>query len=163
VPLSEEELRLLEQMERALVEEDPKFASTLRGTSLRRSARRKVVLAAIGLVAGIVVMMAGVVAGGSSSKSGLTWIIVLGIVGFLLMLASATFGLAALRSQRHVASAPPETHPAAGGQPSFTLIHGSRRTPRAHRPHRPRGRTRSSGSFMERMEERWRRRRDQGF
>jgi hypothetical protein len=30
VPLSEEELRLLEQMERALVEEDPKFASTLR-------------------------------------------------------------------------------------------------------------------------------------
>ena len=32
MPLSEEELRLLEQMERALVEEDPKFASTLRGT-----------------------------------------------------------------------------------------------------------------------------------
>lgn len=164
MPLSEEELRLLEQMERALVEEDPKFASTLRGTSLRRSARRKVVLAAVGLVAGIVVMMAGVVAGGSSSKSGLTWIIVLGIVGFLLMLASATFGLAALRSQRHVSAAPAETHPAApGGQPNFTLIHGSRRPSRSHRPHRPRGRTRSSGSFMERMEERWRRRRDQGF
>ena len=41
MPLSEEELRLLEQMERALVEEDPKLASTLRGTSLRRSARRR--------------------------------------------------------------------------------------------------------------------------
>jgi hypothetical protein len=160
VPLSEEELRLLEQMERALVEEDPKFASTLRGTSLRRTARRKVVLAAIGLVAGIVVMMAGVVAGGSSSRSGLTVIIVLGIVGFLLMLASATFGLAALRSQRHVAAVPAEQHPAPGGQPNFTLIHGSRRP---HRPHRPRGRTRPSGSFMERIEERWRRRRDQGF
>ena len=161
MPLSEEELRLLEQMERALVEEDPKFASTLRGTSLRRTARRKVVLAGVGLVAGIVVMMAGVVAGGSSSESGLTWIIVLGIVGFLLMLASATFGLAALRSQRHVTStAPPESHPTAGGSPNFTLIHGSRRS---RRPHRPRGRTRSSGSFMERMEERWRRRRDQGF
>ena len=155
MPLSEEELRLLEQMERALVEEDPKFASTLRGTSLRRSARRKVVLAAIGLVAGIVVMMAGVVAGGSSSESGLTWIIVLGIVGFLLMLASATFGLAALRSQRHVAAAPPEAHPA-GANPNFTLIHGSRRPRRRSQP-------RSSGSFMERMEERWRRRRDQGF
>jgi hypothetical protein len=157
VPLSEEELRLLEQMERALVEEDPKFASTLRGTSLRRSARRKVVLAAIGLVAGIVVMMAGVVAGGSSSESGLTWIIVLGIVGFLLMLGSATFGLAALRSQRHVATAPSEVPPTTAGTPNFTLIHGSRRT------RQPRGRTRSSGSFMERMEERWRRRRDQGF
>ena len=34
--LSEEELRLLEQMERALVEEDPKLASTLRGTSSSR-------------------------------------------------------------------------------------------------------------------------------
>ena len=163
MPLSEEELRLLEQMERALVEEDPKFASTLRGTSLRRSARRKAVLAGVGLVAGIVVMMAGVVAGGSSSKSGLTWIIVLGIVGFLLMLASATFGLAALRSQRHVPVAPSEAHPAAGGgQPSFTLIHGSRRTRAPRRPQRSRGRPRSSGSFMERMEERWRRRRDQG-
>ena len=43
MPLSEEELRLLEQMERALVEEDPKFASTLRGTSLRRSARRRAI------------------------------------------------------------------------------------------------------------------------
>jgi hypothetical protein len=163
VPLSEEELRLLEQMERALVEEDPKFASTLRGTSLRRSARRKVVLAAVGLVAGIVVMMAGVVAGGSSSETGLTWIIVFGIVGFLLMLASATFGLAALRSQRHVAAPPTEAHPAAGGTPNFTLIHGSRRSRGPHRPHRPGGRTRSSGSFMERMEERWRRRREQGF
>ena len=47
MPLSEEELRLLEQMERALVQEDPKFASTLRGTSFRRAARRKAILAAI--------------------------------------------------------------------------------------------------------------------
>ena len=47
MPLSEEELRLLEQMERALVEEDPKFASTLRGTSLRRSARRRAILAGV--------------------------------------------------------------------------------------------------------------------
>ena len=47
VPLSEEELRLLEQMERALVEEDPKFASTLRGTSLRSMARRRAILAGV--------------------------------------------------------------------------------------------------------------------
>ena len=47
MPLSEEELRLLEQMERALVEEDPKFASTLRGTTLRQSARRKAILAGV--------------------------------------------------------------------------------------------------------------------
>ena len=52
MPLSEEELRLLEQMERALVEEDPKFASTLRGTTLRQSARRKAILAGVVFVGG---------------------------------------------------------------------------------------------------------------
>ena len=41
MPLSEEELRLLEQMERALVADDPKLASTMRGTTLRASARRR--------------------------------------------------------------------------------------------------------------------------
>ena len=44
MPLSEEELRLLEQMERALVEEDPKLASTLRGTTMRRHARRQLIV-----------------------------------------------------------------------------------------------------------------------
>ena len=61
VPLSEEELRLLEQMERALSEEDPKFASTLRGTSFKRAARRKAVLAGIAFLAGVAVLMTGVI------------------------------------------------------------------------------------------------------
>lgn len=154
MPLSEEELRLLEQMERALVEEDPKFASTLRGTSLRRSAHRKVALATVGFVVGVVVMMTGVIAGGSSTANGLTLIVTLGIVGFLIMLGSATFGLAAMRSQRRVgpvpAQAPDPEHPS-----NFTLIQGSRS--------RTRRRQRSSASFMDRMETRWRRRREQGF
>jgi len=58
VPLSEEELRLLEQMERALVEEDPKFASTLRGTSLRSMARRRAILAGVCFVVGIALDLA---------------------------------------------------------------------------------------------------------
>ena len=76
MPLSEEELRLLEQMERALVEEDPKFASTLRGTTLRQSARRKAILAGVVFLAGIGVMMTGTITG----------IIPLGIAGFVIML-----------------------------------------------------------------------------
>ena len=40
VPLSEHEQRLLEQMERALYAEDPKFASTLRERRVRRGNRR---------------------------------------------------------------------------------------------------------------------------
>src|SRR3954469_14048346 len=63
VPLSEEELRLLEQMERALVEEDPKFASTLRGTSLRRSARRRAIVAGVVFVLGVGMLMGGVMSG----------------------------------------------------------------------------------------------------
>src|SRR6478736_8543090 len=90
VPLSEEELRLLEQMERALVEEDPKLASTLRGTSFRRAARRRAVVAGICFVIGVVVLMTGAIA----------QLTVVGIVGFVVMLGSATVALAAIRGQR---------------------------------------------------------------
>ena len=146
--LSEEELRLLEQMERALVEEDPKFASTLRGTSLRSMARRRAILAGACFVAGIAVMMTGVIA----------QLIPVGIIGFLVMLASATMGLTALRGQRAAGS---DDEPVAVEEPGeerrFTVIQGGGRGRRPRKPPRPR-----HGSFMERMEERWRRRRESG-
>ena len=41
VPLSEHEQRLLEQIERALVDDDPKFASTVRTVDRRSRARRR--------------------------------------------------------------------------------------------------------------------------
>ena len=141
MPLSEEELRLLEQMERALVEEDPKFASTLRGTTLRRSARRRAIVAGVVFVIGIVVLMTGAI----------TSIIPVGIVGFVIMLGSATVSITAIRGQAAAAAEPRQT-----GHPSgFSVIDGGRkgRTKRQRRP--------SHGTFMERMEERWRRRRDQ--
>ena len=87
MPLSEEELRALEQMERALVQEDPKLASTLRGTNLRRAAQRRAILCGVCFVAGLAVLMAGAI-------SRMT---VIGILGFLVMLLSATLGLAAIR------------------------------------------------------------------
>src|SRR4029453_9236431 len=96
VPLSEEELRLLEQMERALVEEDPKFASTLRGTSLRRSARRRAVLAGVVFVLGIGILMTGAI----------TQLPVIGIAGFVVMLGSATVALTAIRGQQSVSADP---------------------------------------------------------
>lgn len=144
MPLSEEELRLLEQMERALVEEDPKLASTLRGTTMRRTARRRAIVAGVFFVIGVVVLMTGAIA----------QLTVVGIVGFLVMLGSATVALAALRGQRGPAAADPRiaAHPSQGG---FTVIEGGKRN------RRPR-RSRSGHSFMERMEERWRRRRESG-
>jgi hypothetical protein len=62
VPLSEHEQRLLEQMERALHAEDPKFASALQGDKLRRRLRRRVALSVIGVLAGGAMIGYGIVA-----------------------------------------------------------------------------------------------------
>ena len=147
MPLSEEELRLLEQMERALVEEDPKFASTLRGTSLRRSARRRAIAAGLVFLVGIVVLMTGAISQ--------LWPV--GVVGFLIMLVSATVALSAIKGQ--AAADPRAAAPSTGHPSGFSVIDGGRagRT-RRQKSHHPR----SSGTFMERMEERWRRRKENG-
>ncbi|HET7387956.1 MAG TPA: DUF3040 domain-containing protein [Nocardioidaceae bacterium] len=142
VPLSEEELRLLEQMERALDAEDPKLASTLRGTTLRAHARRKAFLAAGFFLVGIGVLMAGAVLRST----------VVGIVGFVVMLVSAYVALTAWRSQDN----PPEQHASSHHGP-FSVIEGGRSRKRASR-----GKSQHpQHSMMERFEERWRRRRDQ--
>ena len=103
MPLSEEELRALEQMERALVQEDPKLASTLRGTNLRRAARRRAILAGVCFVVGIAVLMAGAIAE----------LTVVGILGFVVMLVSAT--VAPGRHPRHLRGS--RRAPAPGPQP----------------------------------------------
>lgn len=161
MPLSEEEIRLLEQMERALVEEDPKFASTLRGTTMRRSARRRAMLAGLGFAIGIVVLMAGAI----------TTLWYLGVAGFVIMLGSATVALSAMKGQNVTAADPTRVEHESG----FGVIEGGRATSSQKMGGKPSklnklrgggaGRARprnTSGSFMDRMEERWRRRREQG-
>lgn len=140
MPLSEEELRMLEQMERALVEEDPKLASTMRGATLRQTTRRRAVLGGLGFAAGIAVLMTGAIMN----------LIPVGIVGFVVMLASATLVVTALRGRSPSSETPPQGRTKGG----FTVVDGGRSARR-----KPSG---SSGdSFISRMEERWRRRRDE--
>ncbi len=62
MPLSDHEQRLLEQIERALYAEDPKFASTVRTTDLRYFHRRRTVKAALCVALGIALIVGGVVA-----------------------------------------------------------------------------------------------------
>ena len=81
--LSEDEQRLLEQMEAALAAEDPKLASTLRGTS-RRWHRRRAVLSGIGFIAGITCLIAGMQVHPAIS-----------VVGFVIMLAATVVGVSA--------------------------------------------------------------------
>lgn len=145
MPLSEEELRLLEQMERALAAEDPKFVSTLQGRTLERAARWRAMLAGVVFLGGVAALVCGAVLS-------TIW---LGILGFVVMVASATVGLTAWRG-RHASpekrrATARQEHPA--GQ-HFRVVHGGRRD---RGPRRPRS------SFMQRVEVRWQRRRERGF
>ena len=143
--LSEEELRMLEQMERALVEEDPKLASTLRGTSFQRAARRRMIVGGVILVAGIGLLIVAVLLDLSAVLQ-----TIVGVLGFVIMLGGA---ILALTSARNPSASAPKVR--ASGRTGFGVVDGGRQ----HRP----GRQRSGSPFMERMEERWRRRRERGF
>lgn len=78
MPLSDHEQRMLAEIERALYAEDPKFATTVRTTTLRTHYVRRIALSGVLVVAGLVVLLVAVV-----NPDYLP----LGLVGFLLMLA----------------------------------------------------------------------------
>ncbi|MEW2399120.1 DUF3040 domain-containing protein [Streptomyces sp. NPDC046862] len=126
MPLSEHEQRMLEQMERALYAEDPKFATALEGSGLRTYTRRRVYQAVAGFLVGIALLMAGMVAQQ-------IWV---SVVGFLVMLGCAVLAVTGWRKA-----------PKPGEQPSGAS--GARRHPRQRR------------SMMDRIEQRWQRRRDE--
>lgn len=125
MPLSDHEQRLLEQIERALYAEDPKFASTVSSTDLRTHARRRVRRAIVLLVLGLGALLGGVM-------TGTIW---LGVVGFCLML----FALVYAASQ----------YKKVGGRPDLRVAGTDRAAPR-----------RGKQPFLQRMEERFRRRFD---
>ncbi|MFI2639679.1 DUF3040 domain-containing protein [Streptomyces sp. NPDC018610] len=125
MPLSEHEQRMLEQMERALYAEDPKFASALEGSGLRTYTRRRVYQAVAGFLVGIALLMAGVV-------TQQTWV---SVVGFLVMLGCAVLAVTGWRKS-----------PKPGEQPVG--------------PH-ARHQIRAKRSMMDRIEQRWQRRRDE--
>jgi hypothetical protein len=127
VPLSEHEQRLLEQMERALYAEDPKFASSLRSAGPRPGNRRKAAIGVLTLLVGMALLIAGPV----------TSVVVLGVVGFVVMLVGTMVVISAMRAE------PAESAPAAPGASA----------PKADKAPK-------SGGFMDRVEERFRKRRE---
>jgi len=130
VPLSDHEQRLLEQIERALYAEDPKFASTVSSTDLRTHARRRIRRAVVLLVLGLGGLLAGV----------MTSTIALGVAGFCFML----FALVYAASQYKKAAGRPDLRVAgADGQPAPSRRGKQRKAP-----------------LLQRMEERFRRRFD---
>lgn len=83
VALSDREQKLLEQMEKALYAEDPKFASSLRrsGLTIAPGERRHVIIGLVVLLVGLGMVFASVV-----SKT-----VIVGIPGFLLVLTGFVF------------------------------------------------------------------------
>ncbi|MGW6392426.1 DUF3040 domain-containing protein [Streptomyces sp. NPDC055103] len=128
MPLSEHEQRMLEQMERALYAEDPKFATALEGSGLRTYTRRRVYQAVAGFLVGIALLMAGMVAQQ-------IWI---SVVGFLVMLGCAVLAVTGWRKAPKPGEQQADSGTAAGGR-----------------------QTRQRRSTMNRIEERWQRRRDE--
>lgn len=126
MPLSDEEARLLAQLEQSLAAEDPEFASTLRGSKLVAHNRRVAAICVVGFLAGMAMLLGGVM-------SKMTW---LGVLGFVAMVAGAYFFVRAWR--RGISGAADVAKP------------------RSSSP-------KPSGSFVERMEERWQRRQDEGL
>ena len=93
MPLSEHEQRLLDQIERALYAEDPKFVSTVRGGRLRKPTRRRRLQGIAVFALGLVMLVLGVAVRA-------LWIAdnfpVLSVVGFLVMLAGAVMAVTAI-------------------------------------------------------------------
>jgi hypothetical protein len=134
VPLSEHEQQLLEQMEQALYAEDPKFASQMQGAGAKAAARRRLVVGVVGVVAGLALVLVGV--------NTTMW---LGAVGFAIMVAAVAYAVT-----------PPRRKAKLGTVQSDGTV---RRATAAGKP----SKAPKTGSFLHRMEERWDRRRDDGY
>ena len=138
MPLSEHEQRLFEQIERAL-SDDPKFASQMQGAGARASARRRMADRCGGCrCVGLALVLVGV--------NTTMWI---GAVGFAVMVGAVAFALDAPASQGRARHGPAGRQRPPGPPP-------------ASHTSKPRS-SKSGGSFMNRMEERWDKRRDDGY
>lgn len=107
MPLSEHEQRLLEQIEQALYAEDPKFASAVRTGRSRMHTRRWILISVLGVLAGLAILLVGLAAK----------LVVLGVVGFVLIVASCVYAATMLRSKPSRNASVADAAGAGGGGP----------------------------------------------
>lgn len=88
MPLSEHEQRLLDQIERALYAEDPKFASNVRGARMRSLPQRRRIQGIALFALGLLLLIAGVVL-----PYRLVGVPVISVIGFLVMFAGAILAI----------------------------------------------------------------------
>jgi len=100
MPLSEHEQRLLEQIERALYAEDPKFASNVRGGRFRKPVRRRRAQGVALFVLGLVLLVVGV----AVRSLWLGSVPVVSVLGFLVMLAGALLAVTSVAGGKAAAA-----------------------------------------------------------
>ncbi len=135
MPLSDHEQRMLDEIESALYAEDPKFASSVRGGSLRTPTTRRRLQGAALFLVGLGMLVSGIPFAVSVSYAFLS----LSVIGFIVMFGGVVF---AITGPQLVAGAGPSRSP---GQ-------------NAAQSRRAKG---AGGSFTSRMEDRFRRRFDE--
>jgi len=130
VALSEHEEALLQQMEEALYAEDPRFASRIEKTKSRALGRGRMILGVAAAVVGLALIV-------FAAMSSSIW---LGAVGFAAMVAGIIWAIT-----------PKKASLGAVGADGTVTPRGGKGGPAAG--------ARKHGSFMDRMEERWDKRR----
>jgi heme A synthase len=95
MPLSEHEQRLFHEIEQALYAEDPKFASSVRSGRPRNRVRLMLVLSVLGVLVGLAVVLIGLTAN----------VILVGVLGFVLIVSSCVVAASALRGPRQNSAA----------------------------------------------------------
>lgn len=133
MPLSDHEQRMLDEIESALYAEDPKFASSVRGGTLRAPSTRRRLQGAALFVIGLALLVSGV----AVKATMIGTFPILSVIGFLVMFGGVIFAITGPRSAR-------------GGDRSD-----------AEAPAPKQKRPKNGGSFTSRMEDRFRRRFEQ--
>ena len=135
MPLSEHERRQLEQIERALRADDPRFADAVAAAGPRVHYKRRVIEAALGFVIGVGLLLAGVVIN----------VIPVAVAGFVVMLACSLWAVTSYRRMTGITTGRASATDGAFGK--------ERRAATGRRA----GKQAGAGT-MGRLEERWRRR-----
>lgn len=138
MPLSEHEQRVLEQMEKALYAEDPRLASQLKRPAAAGGAgldRRRLALGVLVALAGLGLVVVGVM-------SQYIWV---GAIGFLAMVLGGAWAAT----------------PARGRKPSLGVV-GKDGKPTVRSQPKGAARQPRQGGFMDRMEQQWDKRKEQG-
>lgn len=138
--LSERERQMLEEMEEAIRAEDPRFASQMNGARSARGDRRRLIIGVIGAIAGLGLVLLGI-------NTNL-WV---GVAGFALIVASVAVAVT----------------PGSNGAKETSGLGLVGDDGSIHRPHKRKlkkggAAAAKKGTFMQRMEQRWEERRQQG-